>query len=108
MKKTRRELTKIDIQNTVISMRIISKALKFDGTETKRDIVYAKKIYIYYLCNHVTELSLQQIGKLLGISKHSGVIYHRNDINDIITVDSSFKKFVDNVVIDISLAVKYR
>ena len=66
------------------------------GKSRKREIVQARQIAMYF-CKMYTEASLKSIGGAFGGKDHSTVIHACQTVKDLIDIDKSFEKLVNEV-----------
>jgi len=99
----------IPLENKKISVNQVQKAvtdyytIKINSLLSKKrtkDVVLARQVAIY-LSRELTDLSLASIGEAFGRRDHTTIIHSYTKIKNKIKKDKSFKKIIDNLVLDI-------
>jgi len=61
----------------------------------KQDVINAKRIVIYLVYNY-TSLTLLKIAETVGLSDHSSICHHLQEIHNLCMYDKTYKLITDN------------
>ncbi|MDH6354319.1 chromosomal replication initiator protein [Dysgonomonas sp. PH5-45] len=94
-KSEKKSLTAYDISEAVCNYFNIKKELIHTASR-KREIVQARQVAMY-LTKQYTDLSLAQIGSVIGKKNHATVLHACRTVKDQIEVDKSFRDEVEEI-----------
>lgn len=94
-KAEKKSLTIYDIAETVCNYFNIKKEL-INTASRKREIVQARQVAMY-LSKQYTEMSLAQIGSIIGKKNHATVLHACKTVKDQIEVDKSFRDNIEEI-----------
>lgn len=94
-KAEKKSLTIYDISDIVCNYFNIKKEL-INTASRKREIVQARQVAMY-LSKQYTDMSLAQIGSVIGKKNHATVLHACRTIKDQLEVDKSFREAIDEI-----------